>query len=50
MSITNKLIIMTAIIVTLTVINAAWSISMRSQPRVEIGGGGALPTRGTALW
>jgi hypothetical protein len=48
MSITNKLIIMVAIIATLTVMNAAWSISML--PRVGISGGGALPTRGTTLW
>jgi hypothetical protein len=50
MSITNKLIIMVAIIATLTLINAAWSISMLSQPRVGIGGGDAMPTHRTALW
>jgi hypothetical protein len=49
MSITRKLIIMVAVICTLAVINAAWSISMLSQPRGEIGGGG-FPARGTTLW
>jgi hypothetical protein len=49
MSITHKLIIMLTVILTLAVINAAWSISMLSQPRVEIGGG-AVPARGTTLW
>jgi hypothetical protein len=42
MSITHKLIIMVAVILTLAVINAAWSISML--PRGEIGGAG-VPAR-----
>jgi hypothetical protein len=50
MSITNKLLVMVSVILTLAVINAAWSISMLSQPRVEIGGSGAAPTRGTPQW
>jgi hypothetical protein len=37
MSITHKLIIMVAVILTLAVFNAAWSISML--PRSDIGGG-----------
>jgi hypothetical protein len=49
MSITHKLIIMVAVILTLAVINAAWSISMLSEPKVAIGGGG-VPARGTTLW
>jgi hypothetical protein len=50
MSITNKLTIMVVIVVTLAAINTAWSISILSQRSVEIGGGGAVPTRGTLLW